>query len=342
MASQSGVRHVLDQYKTDLSSVGVAAEASQAEAAASAEKDIKTIVQDSPISRALSTILEYAVKTKASDIHIEPFAERIRVRYRIDGVLVERDNPPRRLLAPLLSRLKIMANMDIAEKRRCQDGRIKLTLGGKHFDMRVSMLPTCHGQSCVMRILDRSNINVSIKDLGFSETDYARFNNIIKRPNGIFLVTGPTGSGKTTTLYGAVNYLNNEETSIVTAEDPVEYVVDGISQCSINTQLNITFEETLRHMVRQDPDVIVLGEIRDNFSAEAAIQAALTGHKVLTTFHTEDTIGGLLRLMNMDIETFLISSTVVSSTLPRANSAIISVALAPMMCTPSSSLYFGS
>lgn len=178
---------------------------------------------DAPIVRLVNLIIYEAINERASDIHIEPFAERIRVRYRVDGVLSERENPPRKLLLPLLSRIKIMSSMDIAEKRRCQDGRIKMNFGKKHYDMRVSMLPTCHGQSCVMRILDRGNIMVSIKDLGFSESDYTRFARIIKRPNGIFLVTGPTGSGKTTTLYAAMNEMNKPDKKIITAEDPVEY-----------------------------------------------------------------------------------------------------------------------
>jgi type IV pilus assembly protein PilB len=208
-----------------------------------------------------------------------------------------------------------MAGAGVSDKRRHQDGRVRFEdpVSGQSSDLRASFYATLNGQKIVLRVLHRKAIRIDIRETGLAPRVLDRFlEEALDVPSGVILITGPTGSGKTTTLYGAVNYLNNEETSIVTAEDPVEYVVDGISQCSINTQLNITFEETLRHMVRQDPDVIVLGEIRDNFSAEAAIQAALTGHKVLTTFHTEDTIGGLLRLMNMDIETFLISSTVVS------------------------------
>src|SRR3954451_539496 len=189
--------------------------------------------EDAPVIRLCNLIIQEAVALRASDIHIEPFADRIRIRYRIDGVLVERDSPPRRLLAPILSRIKIMGSIDIAEKRRPQDGRIKLNLQGKHFDLRVSFLPTTNGQSCVMRILDRGNIQVSIKDLGFAADDYARFQQIIKRPNGIFLVTGPTGSGKTTTLYAALNELNRPDRKIITAEDPVEYYLPGINQVEV-------------------------------------------------------------------------------------------------------------
>src|SRR5207302_1486436 len=208
-----------------------------------------------PIIRLVNLILQEAVSLRASDIHIEPFADRIRIRYRIDGVLVERDSPPRRLLAPILSRLKIMGSIDIAEKRRPQDGRIKMHLNGKHYDLRVSMLPTVYGQSCVMRILDRGNIQVSIKDLGFMEDDYARFQQIIKRPNGIFLVTGPTGSGKTTTLYAALNELNRPDRKIITAEDPVEYYLPGINQVEVKHGIGLDFARLIRAMLRQAPNI---------------------------------------------------------------------------------------
>src|SRR5205085_1914465 len=188
---------------------------------------------DAPVVKLVNLIIGEAINLRASDIHIEPFGDRVRVRYRIDGVLVERDSPPRRLLAPLLSRIKIMSSIDIAERRRPQDGRIKMSIQGKHFDLRVSILPTNHGQSAVMRILDRGSIQVSIKDLGFAEDDYARFQQIMKRPNGIFLVTGPTGSGKTTTLYAALNELNRPDRKIITAEDPVEYYLPGVNQVEV-------------------------------------------------------------------------------------------------------------
>jgi type IV pilus assembly protein PilB len=202
------------------------------------------------------------------------------VRYRIDGVLVERDSPPRRLLAPMLSRIKIMSNIDISEKRRPQDGRIKMPIGGKHYDLRVSMLPSNHGQSAVMRILDRGSIQVNIKDLGFAEDDYTRFQNIIKRPNGIFLVTGPTGSGKTTTLYAALNELNRPDRKIITAEDPVEYYLPGVNQVEVKHQIGLDFARIIRAMLRQAPNIILVGEIRDKETAEIAIQASLTGHLV--------------------------------------------------------------
>ena len=256
-----------------------------------------------------------ALSNGASDIHIEPLKNRLRVRFRRDGVMEPYREFDLGIADTLCARIKIMAGAGVSDKRRHQDGRVRFEdpVSGQSSDLRASFYATLNGQKIVLRVLHRKAIRIDIRETGLAPRVLDRFlEEALDVPGGVILITGPTGSGKTTTLYGAVNYLNNEETSIVTAEDPVEYVVDGISQCSINTQLNITFEETLRHMVRQDPDVIVLGEIRDNFSAEAAIQAALTGHKVLTTFHTEDTIGGLLRLMNMDIETFLISSTVVS------------------------------
>src|SRR6516165_1958189 len=196
---------------------------------------------DAPVVKLVNLIIQEAVSLRASDIHIEPFNDRVRIRYRIDGMLVERDSPPRRLLAPMLSRIKIMGSIDIAEKRRPQDGRIKVNLNNKHFDLRVSMLPTTCGQSCVLRILDRGNIQVSIKDLGFAEDDFARFQNIIKRPNGIFLVTGPTGSGKTTTLYAALNELNRPDRKVIIAEDPVEYYLPGVNQVEVKHQIGLDF-----------------------------------------------------------------------------------------------------
>jgi len=256
-----------------------------------------------------------ALKLGVSDIHIEPLKNRLRVRFRRDGVMEHYRDFDSAITTTLTARIKVLSGAGIADKRRHMDGRIRFEdpASGLSSDLRVSFYATLNGQKIVLRLLNRQALHINIRETGLAPRVLERFlEEALDAPSGVILITGPTGSGKTTTLYGAVNYLNNDETCIVTAEDPVEYVVDGIAQCSINPQINLTFEETLRHMVRQDPDVIVLGEIRDSFSAETAIQAALTGHKVLTTFHTEDTIGGLLRLMNMDIETFLISSTVVS------------------------------
>jgi type IV pilus assembly protein PilB len=267
---------------------------------------------DSPIIKLCNLIIQEAVSLRASDIHIEPFADRIRIRYRIDGVLVERDSPPRRLLAPILSRYKIMGSIDISEKRRPQDGRIKTNIGGKHYDLRVSLLPTTNGQSIVMRILDRGNIQVSIKDLGFGEDDYQRFQQIIKRPNGIFLVTGPTGSGKTTTLYAALNELNRPDRKIITAEDPVEYYLPGINQVEVKHHIGLDFAKIIRAMLRQAPNIILVGEIRDNETADIAIQASLTGHLVFSTLHTNDAPSAVTRLVDIGVQPFLVASSVIA------------------------------
>ena len=267
---------------------------------------------DAPVVKLVNLVIQEAISLRASDIHIEPFADRIRVRYRIDGVLVERDSPPRRLLAPLVSRIKIMGNMDIAEKRRPQDGRIKMNVQGKHFDLRVSVLPTVHGQSVVMRILDRASISVSIRDLGFGEEDNKRFQQIIKRPNGIFLVTGPTGSGKTTTLYAALNELNRPDRKIITAEDPVEYYLPGVNQVEVKHQIGLDFARIIRAMLRQAPNIILVGEIRDHETAEIAVQASLTGHLVFSTLHTNDAPSAITRLADIGVQPFLIASSVIA------------------------------
>lgn len=260
-------------------------------------------------------IIQLGIQEDASDIHVEPLRDRVRVRLRCDGVLREQMEFPRDALAGVTSRLKVLATADIAEKRRHQDGRIlyEHPRTGETVDLRASFYVTVHGEAVVMRLLKSNMTLLNLSQLGMTPTMLGRFrDHALEAPSGVIVVTGPTGSGKTTTLYSCVNHLNDEYTSIITAEDPVEYQVDGISQCSLNPKLDRTYEETLKHIVRQDPDVIVLGEIRDQFSAESAIQAALTGHKVLTTFHTEDSIGALLRLMNMQIEPFLIASTIAS------------------------------
>ena len=278
-------------------------------------KQVKPAATDeSTVVGIVNTLFVAALREQASDIHIEPTADRLRVRFRCDGVLIHHKDLPKQIAAAMSSRIKILAKADITERRRHQDGRILFEdpQQGIVFDMRASFYVTIHGEKIVLRLLSKKGELIEIDDIGMAPKMLERFReDALDVPSGVVIITGPTGSGKTTSLYSAVNYLNNMHTSIITAEDPVEYVIEGIAQCSINPKLNVTFEETLRHIVRQDPDVIVLGEIRDRFSAETAIQAALTGHKVLTTFHTEDSIGGLLRLLNMDIEAFLISSTVV-------------------------------
>ncbi len=267
---------------------------------------------DAPVVKLVNLIIHEAISLRASDIHVEPFADRIRIRYRIDGVLVERDSPPRRLLAPMISRIKIMGSIDIAEKRRPQDGRIKMTSKGKHFDLRVSILPTSHGQSVVMRILDRSSIQVNIRDLGFGDDDYKRFQNIIKRPNGIFLVTGPTGSGKTTTLYSALNELNRPDRKIITAEDPVEYYLPGVNQVEVKANIGLDFARIIRAMLRQAPNIILVGEIRDQETADIAVQASLTGHLVFSTLHTNDAPSAITRLADIGVPPFLVASSVIA------------------------------
>ena len=258
-------------------------------------------------------IILAAIERNASDIHIEPSSDKLRVRFRQDGVLVNFEDFPKDAIPSLTSRIKVMCNVDITEKRRHQGGRILFEYPEGDLDLRVSFYVSIHGEKIVIRLLNRQGQLLKIEEVGMSAQILERFKkDALFKPSGVILITGPTGSGKTTTVYSCIHTINDPKTSIITAEEPVEYVIDGITQCSINPKINLTFEETLRHIVRQDPDVIVIGEIRDNFSAEVAVQAALTGHKVLTTFHTEDSIGGLVRLLKMDIEAFLISSTVVS------------------------------
>ena len=276
-------------------------------AAAAAEE-----ASDSPVVKLCSLIITEAVQLRASDIHIEPFEDRIRIRYRIDGRLVERDNPPRRLLGAILSRIKILSKLDIAERRRPQDGRIKLTADGKDYDLRVSVLPTNHGQSVVMRVLDKDNIKVGIRQLGLSEQDFRFFKNLIRRPNGIILVTGPTGSGKTTTLYASLNELNRPDTKIITAEDPVEYYLAGINQVEIKHQIGLDFARVIRAMLRQAPNVILVGEMRDTETAQMGIQASLTGHLVFSTLHTNDAPGAITRMIDMGVPAYLVASSVVA------------------------------
>jgi type IV pilus assembly protein PilB len=267
---------------------------------------------DAPVIKLMHLIIQEAVTMRASDIHIEPFADRVRIRYRVDGVLMERDSAPKRLLGAMISRIKIMGFIDIAEKRRPQDGRIKILVAGKDIDMRVSIIPTSHGQSVVMRILDRDNIKVGLQDLGFGDEDFARFKQLIKRPNGILLVTGPTGSGKTTTLYAALNDLNRPDTKIITAEDPVEYYLPGVNQCEVKAKIGMTFARIIRAMLRQNPNILLVGEIRDLETAETAIQASLTGHLVFSTLHTNDAPSAITRLVDIGIQPFLVASSVLA------------------------------
>ena len=274
--------------------------------------DVQEEDENAPVIRLVNLIIEEAVKMRASDIHVEPFEDRVRIRYRIDGSLIERDNPPRRLLGAIVSRIKIMARIDIAEKRRPQDGRIKTRVGVLDYDLRVSIIPTNHGQAVVMRILDRENIKIGVRNLGFSEEKYRTFQNIIRRPNGIFLVTGPTGSGKTTTLYSALGELNKPDRKIITAEDPVEYYLPGINQVEVRHEIGLDFSRIIRAMLRQAPNVILVGEIRDLETAEMAIQASLTGHLVFSTLHTNDAPSSITRLIDMNVQPFLVASSVMA------------------------------
>jgi len=265
---------------------------------------------DAPIVRLASRLFKEALEQRASDIHIEPKAAMLRVRYRIDGVLRTVAEHPPHLAAPLISRLKIMGSMDIAEKRKPQDGRIELHLDGREVDVRASILPSNHGESIVLRLLDRGANLISLKELGFEEDDHAGFRRMIQRPHGIVLVTGPTGSGKTTTLYGALAELNRPDVKIITAEDPVEYHIQGINQVQVNTKVGLTFARILKAMLRCAPNVILVGEIRDMETAEVAIQAALTGHLVFSTLHTNDAPSAITRLLDMGVAPFLVSSAV--------------------------------
>jgi type IV pilus assembly protein PilB len=265
-----------------------------------------------PVVKLVQLMIQEAVQLRASDIHVEPFEDRVRIRYRIDGVLVERDSPPRRLLGAILSRIKILARMDIAERRRPQDGRIKITVAEKELDLRVSVIPTSHGQSSVMRLLDKDNIRVGVKQLGLSDRDFKHFSGLIKRPNGIFLVTGPTGSGKTTTLYAALNALNRPDRKIITAEDPVEYYLPGINQVEVRHNIGLDFARIIRAMLRQAPNIILVGEMRDTETAQMGIQASLTGHLVFSTLHTNDAPSAVTRMTDMGVPSYMVASSVIS------------------------------
>ncbi len=265
-----------------------------------------------PVVRLVQYMIQEAVQLRASDIHVEPFEDRVRIRYRIDGTLVERDSPPRRLLGAILSRIKILAKMDIAERRRAQDGRITITVGEKELDLRVSVIPTNHGQSTVMRLLDKDNIKVGVKQLGLGDRDFKVFTGLIKRPNGILLVTGPTGSGKTTTLYAALNALNRPDRKIITAEDPVEYYLPGINQVEVRHNIGLDFARIIRAMLRQAPNIILVGEMRDTETAQMGIQASLTGHLVFSTLHTNDAPSAVTRMTDMGVPGYMVASSVIA------------------------------
>jgi type IV pilus assembly protein PilB len=275
------------------------------------DEEIENMANDAPIVRFVDVVMYQAIKAKASDVHFEPFEKEFKIRYRVDGALYEMAPPPKNLAVPVISRVKIMSGLNISERRRPQDGRIQLKIGGRPVDLRVSSLPTSHGESVVLRVLDRSVVNLDLDVLGIGEDVLKVMRNIIHMPNGIFVVTGPTGSGKTTTLYSAVKEVNSIEDKLLTAEDPVEYDLDGVIQLPIHDAIGMTFGRALRAFLRQDPDIIMIGEIRDLDTAQMAIQASLTGHFVFSTLHTNDASGAVTRLIDMGVEPFLITSSLI-------------------------------
>jgi len=304
-------------YQSNDSLASIIADASHSDAAAALEGrgdsvDLATLAQaanDNNVINLLNHYLLQAIQNKASDIHLEPFEDEFKMRYRIDGVLYEMQSPPPGLAMAIVSRVKVMAKLDIAERRLPQDGRIELNLNNAPVDLRVAVLPTMFGESVVMRILDRGNVQLSLDRVGLREDDLEKVRELITKPNGIVIVTGPTGSGKTTTLYAALNELNTIDTKILTAEDPVEYDIEGLIQCQVNHDQELTFAKLLRSFLRQDPDIILVGEIRDLETAQIAIQASLTGHLVFSTLHTNDAPSSILRLMDLGVESFLLTAT---------------------------------
>jgi general secretion pathway protein E len=276
------------------------------------ERDLLDLANEAPIIKLINLVISGAIKERASDIHIEPFEREVRLRYRIDGVLYEKFNVPRSQLAAVVSRVKIMANLNIAEHRLPQDGRIKIRLSGREVDIRVSIIPIAHGERVVMRILDKGSFLLSLEDLGMDKRDHVLVDRLILSSHGIMLVTGPTGSGKSTTLYAALQRVNSPDKNIITVEDPIEYQISGISQIQVRPKIGLTFAAGLRSILRQDPDVILVGEIRDHETAEMAVQASLTGHLVFSTLHTNDSAGAITRLVNMGIEPFLVTSSTIA------------------------------
>ena len=310
MASEAGVQHVLDQYKTDLSSVNKAAQVSQAEQKAEEANDVKTIVQDSPISQALSKILEYAIKSRASDIHIEPLENSLKIRVRVDGVLREIMQLPKSIEPALVSRVKILSELKIDEHRIPQDGQFTVKIANKEVDLRIAISPVVWGEQIVIRLLDKSGASFDLEEMGYSGRSLRAIRHGVKRPNGMVLTSGPTGSGKSTSLYALIKEIKDDTVNIVTLEDPVEYKMEGVNQIQVNAEVGLTFANGLRSILRQDPDVVMVGEIRDGETAALGVQAALTGHLVFSTLHTNSAAGVLPRLLDMKIEPFLIASTV--------------------------------
>ncbi len=309
IASESSITEAIDQL---FSLAETAAEDSTVVKQSEEEvARLRALVEEAPIVKVVNSLIHQAVREGASDIHIEPLEKRVRVRMRIDGVLQDLMTPPKDTQPLLISRIKIMANLDIAERRLPQDGRITIQVGLKDVNMRISTLPTIHGEKVVIRILDRDKVILPLDGIGFSENNYQSFLNFLLSHTGMILVTGPTGSGKTTTLYSALNYLNRVEDNIITVEDPVEYRLDGINQVQVNTRVNLTFATALRSILRQDPNIIMIGEIRDLETAEMATRAALTGHLVLSTLHTNDACSTVTRLIDMGVDSYLITSSLI-------------------------------
>ena len=305
------VDHLIVQcYGEEDSSIDdILSEISEVDFGEGGESDAANLANETPIIRFVNLILQQAIRDKASDIHFEPFEDQFRIRYRIDGALYEMAPPPKSLALPVISRVKVLANLNIAENRIPQDGRIKMTISGRPVDLRVSTLPTQFGESVVLRVLDKSVVNLDLEKLSMTEDIMNNIRRLVKMPNGIFIVTGPTGSGKTTTLYSALREVNTVDIKILTSEDPVEYEIDGIMQVQINHQVGLDFARCLRAFLRQDPDKIMVGEIRDLETAQIAVQASLTGHVVLATLHTNDSPGAVTRLMDMGLEPFLIAAS---------------------------------
>ncbi len=305
-AYDMGNRDAADQVMQDIDEEDPESILSEIEETA----DLLDDTSDAPVIKLVNLVLSQAVRDNASDIHIESYKDRVKIRKRVDGILYDMYSPPKHVQSKLISRIKIMAKMDIAEKRLPQDGRIEIRIADKNIDLRVSTLPTAFGERVVMRLLDKSSVLLSLDTLGMGKRDLGRFEQLIKAPYGIILVTGPTGSGKTTTLYSALTILNQPGVNIITVEDPIEYQINGISQMQVNTKIGLTFANGLRTIVRQDPDIILVGEIRDMETAEIAIQSALTGHLVFSTLHTNDSASAVTRLIDMGVEPFLVSSSV--------------------------------
>ena len=299
----------IDDLLNDLSSKDAADETEAVTAETAGAPDPATTEADAPIIKLVHQMILEAIQRRASDIHVEPLEKRLRVRYRVDGVLIEVENPAKRLQLSIISRLKIMSNISIAEKRVPQDGRIQIAVGGKQLDLRVSSLPTVHGESIVMRILDKEGLTLGLPELGFFSDDAGTFERLISLPDGILLVTGPTGSGKTTTLYGCLHFINKPDRKIITVEDPVEYQLNGINQVPVRHDVGMTFASALRAMLRQAPNIVMVGEIRDLETAEIAINASLTGHMVFSTLHTNDAPGAVTRLIDIGVKPFLVSTS---------------------------------